>query len=92
MSSLHPVSFSDVNKLLNRSKWSKGKADIKEGDLVLIKNPDNYCPLKWNLARIIKIHPGEDKVTRVVTLKDKNGTYKRPVVNIVPLPSVNEKN
>ncbi|GIY68783.1 hypothetical protein CEXT_658741 [Caerostris extrusa] len=55
--------------LLNRPKWSKGKVDIKEGDLVLVKNPDNYCFLQWNLARIIKIHPDEDKVTEVVTFK-----------------------
>ncbi|GIX85700.1 hypothetical protein CEXT_105341 [Caerostris extrusa] len=64
-------------KMLSRPEWSKGKVDIKESDLVLAKYPDNYCPLKWNLARIIKIHPGEDKVTRVVILKDKNGMHKK---------------
>ncbi|GIY30398.1 hypothetical protein CEXT_323561 [Caerostris extrusa] len=53
----------EIKNFTGRSK------QIKEGDLVLIKNPDNYCPLKWNLARIIKIHPGEDKVLQVIVGK-----------------------
>lgn len=80
-----------LNKLLHRPKWHKGRLEVKEGDLVLVKEADNYCPLKWHLARILKIHPGQDNIVRIVTLKDKNGTYKRPMSKIVVLPYINEK-
>ncbi|XP_035233500.1 uncharacterized protein LOC118205321, partial [Stegodyphus dumicola] len=75
-----------LNKLLNRPKWYKGKVEMKEGDLVLVKDSDNYSPLKRHLARIIKIHPVQDNIIRVVIPKDKNGTYKRPMTKIVRLP------
>lgn len=38
----------------------------------------------------VKIHPDQDCIVRVVTLNDKNKTYKRPVTEIVALPYVND--
>ncbi|XP_035229455.1 uncharacterized protein LOC118201458 [Stegodyphus dumicola] len=88
---LTPAHFLIGSSLIALPKWYKGKVEMKQGDLVLVKDSDNYSPLKWHLARIIKTHPGQDNIIRVVTLKDKNGIYKRPMTKIVPFPFVNEK-
>ncbi|XP_055623749.1 uncharacterized protein LOC129767153 [Toxorhynchites rutilus septentrionalis] len=59
---------------------------INVGDLAVLRE-DNQPPLYWPLARITKVHPGNDGVVRVVTVRTKNGIYKRPVCRICPLPS-----
>ena len=49
---------------------------------------------RWPLARITEIHPGEDYIVRVVTLKTAKGTFTRPItkVCILPLSTDNEGN
>ncbi|GFW22081.1 integrase catalytic domain-containing protein [Trichonephila clavipes] len=78
-----------LNRLQQRPKWCKGNVGFKEGDLVLVKPSENSDSLKWHLARILKLHPGKDNIVRVVTLKDKQGIYRRPVTKIANLPYVN---
>ena len=39
-------------------------------------------PLKWPLARVTSVFPGEDGLVRVVTIKTGKGTYKRPANKI----------
>ncbi|GFW77406.1 integrase catalytic domain-containing protein [Trichonephila clavipes] len=78
-----------LNRLQQRPKWCKGNVGFKEGDLVLVKPSENSDSLKWHLARILKLHPGKDNIVRVVTLKDKQGIYKRSVTKIANLPYVN---
>ncbi|GFS50000.1 integrase catalytic domain-containing protein [Trichonephila clavipes] len=78
-----------LNRLQQRPKWCKGNVGFKEGDLVLVKPSENSDSLKWHLARILKLHPGKDNIVRVVTLKGKQGIYKRPVTKIANLPYVN---
>ncbi|GFW35211.1 integrase catalytic domain-containing protein [Trichonephila clavipes] len=78
-----------LNRLQQRPKWCKGNVGLKEGDFVLVKPSENSDSLKWHLARILKLHPGKDNIVRVVTLKDKQGIYKRPVTKIANLPYVN---
>ncbi|GFU48852.1 integrase catalytic domain-containing protein [Trichonephila clavipes] len=78
-----------LNRLQQRPKWCKGNVGFKEGDLVLVKPSENSDSLKWHLARILKLHPGKDNIVRVVTLKGKQGIYKRPVSKIASLPYVN---
>ena len=46
-------------------------------------------PIKWPLACVISIHPGQDGKVRVVTVRTPKDTYKRPVVKVVPLLSPN---
>ncbi|GFR33196.1 integrase catalytic domain-containing protein [Trichonephila clavata] len=77
-----------LNRLKQRPKWYKGNVGFKEGDLVLVKPSENSDTLKWHLARILKLHPGKDNLV-TVTLKDKQGVYKRPVTKIANLPYVN---
>lgn len=44
-----------------------------------------YYPIKW----YIKIHSGQDGTITVVTLNNKNDTYKRPVTKIVAFLHLN---
>lgn len=71
--------------LQQRTKRFKEKFDVKVGDLVLMVE-DNMKPMKWPLGRIVAVHPGIDQITRVVTVKNQNGVYKRPVNKICLLP------
>jgi len=64
--------------LIERRKWLKGSLPLKEGDIVLIAEPNTPRGI-WPLARIVSAHPGNDGVVRVVTLKTRTGTYVRPV-------------
>ncbi|XP_062541040.1 uncharacterized protein LOC134209076 [Armigeres subalbatus] len=58
---------------------------IRVGTLVVLRE-DNMPPLQWPLARITEIHPGDDGVVRVVTVRTAKGTYRRAVNRICPLP------
>ncbi|GFV23419.1 DUF5641 domain-containing protein [Trichonephila clavipes] len=78
-----------LNRLQQRPKWCKGNVGFKKGDLVLVKPSENSDSLKWHLVRILKLHPGKDNIVKVVTLKDKQGIYKRPVTKIANLPYAN---
>lgn len=73
-----------LHTLQQRFKWHQNSQNIKVGDLILIH--DTSTPLTWPLARVIKLHPGEDGVVRVVDIKTQNGTLTRPVVKVFPLP------
>lgn len=42
--------------------------------------------MQWQLGTIIDLHPGEENLTRVVTLKMGDKTMKRPIAKICPLP------
>uniref|UniRef100_A0A182VTE1 DUF5641 domain-containing protein n=1 Tax=Anopheles minimus TaxID=112268 RepID=A0A182VTE1_9DIPT len=72
-------------ELQNRSKWLKRKV-IKVGSLVLLAD-QNTPTLHWPLARIVAAHPGDDGVTRVVTVRTANGAeFKRAVTEVCLLP------
>nr|XP_012145447.1 PREDICTED: uncharacterized protein LOC100881684 [Megachile rotundata] len=75
-----------LNELTVRQKWHRaGTSNIQPGQLVILKE-DNLPPLCWPLARITDIHPGEDGIVRVVTVKTAQGTYKRAIKKLAPLP------
>ncbi|KAF2890658.1 hypothetical protein ILUMI_15515 [Ignelater luminosus] len=80
--------FSSIQR---RNKWrSLPVHDINIGNLVLIKE-DNLPPCKWLTGRIIDLHPGSDKVVRVVTVKTAYGVLKRSITKLclLPLPKTN---
>ncbi|XP_045767032.1 uncharacterized protein LOC123868524 [Maniola jurtina] len=64
-----------------RYKWNTKTPDPEIDDIVILKE-DHMPPCKWLLGRIIQKHVGPDNITRVVTVKCKNGVYKRPVNRI----------
>ena len=80
-----------LSELNVRSKWQLGETSrIKVGSLVTIKD-DNLPPRHWCLGRITEVHPGEDNIIRVATVKTSNGIYRRSVRQLCPLPSeINE--
>ena len=59
------------------------------GTLVLIK--DHIPCLQWPRGDVVKIYPGEDKVTRVASIKTSTGTFKRALTKLSPLPLDEEK-
>lgn len=81
-----------LSTLQSRARWNiNDKVSIKQGDLVLVRE-DNQPPLNWHVCRVVHIHPGPDKVVRVVTIKTHGGkTMQRPIVKLCPLPYVDNK-
>jgi len=78
-----------LNSLQQRPKWSRSEANFKTGDLVILKE-DHQPPLEWNLGRITQLHQGSDGLVRVVSLKTRNGTLKRPITKLAMLPIQHE--
>ena len=75
-----------LNELQTRSKWHHGNTNqIKVGTLITLKE-DKIPPMRWKLGRIIEVHPGDDGVIRVATVKTPDGIYKRGVKSLCPLP------
>lgn len=75
-----------LNTLQAREKWLVDPNPIQKGTVVLIMQ-NNAPPLHWPLGIIQETYPGSDRRTRVVLVKTKGGTLKRPVVRLCPLPS-----
>lgn len=71
--------------LNNRYKWSTKRDEPEIDDVVIIKE-DNLPPAKWLLGKIVKLHPGNDNITRVVTLKTKSGLCKRSCNKLCFIP------
>ncbi|XP_062557810.1 uncharacterized protein LOC134222666 [Armigeres subalbatus] len=74
--------LTELNCLRNKSS---APVNLFVGQLVLVRE-DSKSSTAWPLARIISIHPGKDKVVRVVTVRTASGTYTRPSSRIYPLP------
>ncbi|KAL0820903.1 hypothetical protein ABMA28_005563 [Loxostege sticticalis] len=74
-----------LSQLTARRKWQKPQQNMEIGDMVVI-HEDNLPAGKWAMGRVIEVHPGADGYVRVVTVKTKNGTMKRPVVKLSLLP------
>ncbi|XP_055605543.1 uncharacterized protein LOC129753723 [Uranotaenia lowii] len=79
-----------LNQLQGRTKRWRPAVSIDVGRLVVI-HEDHLPPLKWKMGRIHEVHPGEDDIVRVVTLKTEKGFLKRPVEKICLLP-ISESN
>ena len=78
-----------INELTVRNKWNSISPNIKVGTLAIFKddNITDTSPMLWHMCRVMEIHPGRDGIVRVVTVKTANGTYKRCVKKLCPLPS-----
>jgi len=66
-------------------KWTESTQPIREGSIVLVLD-ERYPPTKWPLGLVLKIHPGRDGKTRVVTVRTQTSTLTRPIVKLCPLP------
>jgi len=74
-----------LQTLQQRPKWRSIQALAQVGRLVLLRNPLTP-PCNWELGRIVECHPGDDGLTRVVTVKTARSTYKRAIVKLCFLP------
>ncbi|XP_037931242.1 uncharacterized protein LOC119666046 [Teleopsis dalmanni] len=73
-----------LSTLQPRSKWHQNGDNINIGDVVVIRH-ENLPATHWRLGRVIKLHPGEDGLVRVVTIKHSAGECMRPIQNICRL-------
>jgi hypothetical protein len=72
-------------ELQKRNNWTSSAPNVTIGTIVLIAG-DNLPPQKWLLGRIAAVHPASDGHVRAATVKTKNGTLKRPIIKLAPLP------
>ncbi|XP_075157511.1 uncharacterized protein LOC142230768 [Haematobia irritans] len=73
-----------LKELHRRNKWKYQQENLKENDLVVIKD-DRFPPTDWAMGRIEKIYPGTDQNIRVVDIRTARGTFSRPVTKLVKL-------
>lgn len=73
-------------QLQGRSKRWKPAINVEVGKLVVIRD-ENLPPMKWRMGRIVQLHPGDDGIVRVVTLKTATGLMKRAVERLCLLPT-----
>ncbi|UYV67959.1 hypothetical protein LAZ67_5002631, partial [Cordylochernes scorpioides] len=55
-----------LNNLQKRLKWQKSSPNIKEGELILLKDTISPPAMYWSLGRITEVFPGADGKVRVV--------------------------
>lgn len=80
-----------LHTLQQRRKWQSTIDNICIGDMVLLIE-DNIPPAKWNLGRIVDVHPGDDGMVRVVSIRTRCSTFKRSVVKVARLPIETDPN
>lgn len=74
-----------LHTLQSRSRWTRDGPNIAVNDVVIVKDMQ-ASPLKWHMARVTGVVPGNDGIVRVVHLRTATGTLTRPVVKVVKLP------
>ncbi len=65
-----------------RAKWSKPGHRLQVGDIVFVRD-ESFQSRTWPLAIITQIHPGDDGVTRAVTIKCQGKFYRRPTCKLI---------
>ncbi|KAJ8963855.1 hypothetical protein NQ317_010753 [Molorchus minor] len=67
-----------------RERWNTQSNPIRAGTVVVIKQ-DGTPPFTWPLGIIEDTFPGKDGIVRVVSVRTKQGSFKRPVVKFKPV-------
>ncbi|GFS98634.1 DUF1759 domain-containing protein [Trichonephila clavipes] len=81
---LEEVELEFISSLQPRKKWQDAQPNLKEDDIVLIK--EEGPPGTWPMARVLQVHPGNDGLVRVATVKTQDSVFKRPVHKLHKLP------
>ncbi|GFX14767.1 integrase catalytic domain-containing protein [Trichonephila clavipes] len=58
-----------ISSLQPRKKWQDAQPNLKEDDIILIK--EEGPPGTWPMARVLQVHPGNDGLVRVATVKPR---------------------
>ena len=74
-----------LHSLIHRPKWWNKESGFDVGRLCLIRS-ELTPPTKWPLARIVRIHLGQDGQIRVVTVRTASSELTRPIVKLILLP------
>ncbi|XP_058816228.1 uncharacterized protein LOC131679509 [Topomyia yanbarensis] len=77
-----------LQELQRTTKMCNPNTDFLPGKMVVIVD-EHQIPVKWPLARIVALHPGEDSLSRVVSLRTSRGIVRRPITKICLLPVEN---
>ncbi|XP_042069807.1 uncharacterized protein LOC121812250 [Haplochromis burtoni] len=70
-----------------RQKWRSSPADVTEGSVVMIVDPQ-LPRASWLVGCISKVHPSPDGHIRSADIKVKDRTFTRPVARLVVLPAL----
>lgn len=77
-----------LQSLQLRRKWQQeSTTTIPVGALVVLID-ENSAPLQWKMGRVLELHPGQDGLVRVVTVKTSAGIVKRAVQKVCVLPTL----
>ncbi|XP_055840968.1 uncharacterized protein LOC129908493 [Episyrphus balteatus] len=74
-----------LNQLQHRYRWKERCENAEPGMMVLIKE-DNTSSLKWPIGRITNVITGNDGLVRVADVRTANGTFRRAIHRLAPLP------
>lgn len=74
-----------LSSLQIRTKWNETQPNLKENDLVIIKD-DRFPVGYWPMGRIVAVHTGKDNLVRAATVRTSGGTFKRPIVKLALVP------
>ncbi|XP_074651613.1 uncharacterized protein LOC141906269 [Tubulanus polymorphus] len=58
---------------------------IRKGDVVLVHDDNHNSRLKWKLALVEELVPGNDGLVRTAKIKISNGRTNRPISKLYPL-------
>ena len=74
-----------LNQLQQYNKWFDSDRNLVVGDLIILED-ELSPPLKWPMARVVKVYEGTDNLIRVVKLETANKTrFTRSVDRLIPL-------
>lgn len=74
-----------LQDLQQRTKWIAQKENVKLGQIVLLKS-DMMPKCHWNLGKIVKLHPDQSGVVRIVDVERGNKTDTRHIIKLCILP------
>ena len=75
--------------LFPRRKWEERRENIRRGDVVLVV--DTTSPRgEWLLGRVVELFPDKHGVVRIVNVKTKSGTLKRPITKLCVIVKADE--
>ncbi|GFW19545.1 hypothetical protein TNCV_1604371 [Trichonephila clavipes] len=75
-----------ISSLQPRKKWQDAQPNLKEDDIVLIK--EEGPPGTWPMARVLQVHPGNDGLVRVATVKPKTQCLNDRSINFTNFPYI----
>ena len=64
-------------------KWRFPSRNVTVGDIIIVQERGTI-PTKWPLGRATEVHPGQDNMVCVVTVKTSQGIYRRQIADLIP--------